>query len=222
MLIICDIDGTLTDTTQVDTLCFVASLKDVAGIDLEISDWNSFPEATDSAIISELLKGSPQEEINAIEQAVRKDFVERLKAEAKVDSDQFRALPGAVEFIKTARSRANLGVAIATGGWDESARFKLQMAGVDTVGLAMATSSDRTRRAEIIQLAAHRANRPLTSAVYLGDGLWDLKAARELKIDLIGIGHQSRPLFEAGASAAFNDLQDASTVLNCIETLKSI
>ena len=34
MLIICDIDGTLTHTNEVDTRCFLESLRTVVGIDL--------------------------------------------------------------------------------------------------------------------------------------------------------------------------------------------
>jgi phosphoglycolate phosphatase-like HAD superfamily hydrolase len=222
MLIISDIDGTLTDTNTVDTDCFLASLKTVAGIDLGSADWNQFPEATDAAIVHELLKERPSIEEKAMERKIRTDFVTRLTREASVNPDRFRPLPGAVEFIDSVRSHSRYEVALATGGWAESAQIKLRMAGIDADGLGMATSSDRNRRAEIIQLAVERSNRTDFPAVYLGDGLWDLKAARELELEFIGLGTRSSSLLAAGATAVFPDFRNRYSILNCIENLKSL
>ncbi len=222
MLIISDIDGTLTDTNEVDADCFLASLKAVAGIDLGTTDWNQFPEATDAAIVHELLRERPTMDEEAMEREIRTDFVERLTREAEANPDRFRPLPGAVEFIDSIRSHPEYEIAIATGGWTETAQIKLQLAGIDTTDLAMATSSDRNRRAEIIQLAAERSNRTDLPAVYLGDGLWDLKAARELKLEFIGIGTRSNSLLAAGATAVFPDFRNQHSILNCIENLKSL
>ncbi len=104
MLIISDIDGTLTDTNEVDADCFLASLKAVAGIDLGTTDWNQFPEATDAAIVHELLRERPTMDEEAMEREIRTDFVERLTREAEANPDRFRPLPGAVEFIDSIRS----------------------------------------------------------------------------------------------------------------------
>lgn len=221
MLIICDIDGTLTDTNAVDTDCFLASLKSVAGIDLGTRDWNQFPEVTDGAIVHELLKAYATADEAAMERAIRTDFVTRLIMEAEANPDRFQALPGAAEFIEAARSHPAFAIAFATGGWTESAQIKLQMAGLDTEGLVMATSSDRNRRSEIIQLAVERSARSDLTAVYVGDGLWDLKAAHELDLDFIGIGPEADRLRTAGARAVFPDFRDPLSVLNCIGNLKS-
>lgn len=221
MLIICDIDGTLTDTNEVDADCFLASLKAVAGIDPGTRDWNQFPEVTDAAIVHELLKGLPADDEAAMEEAIRTDFVTRLILEAEANPHRFQALPGTIDFIDAARSHPGTEVAIATGGWTESAQIKLQMAGIDTGGLALATSSDRNRRAEIIQLAAERSKRTDLPAVYVGDGLWDLKAARELELVFVGIGSKADRLLAAGANAVFPDFRDSLSVLNCIKNLTS-
>lgn len=222
MLIISDIDGTLTDTNEVDADCFLASLKAVAGIDLGTTDWNQFPEATDAAIVHELLKERPATEEEAMEHEIRTDFVRRLTMEADANPDRFRPLPGAVEFIDLVRSHPEFTIAIATGGWTATAQIKLQMAGIDADGIAMATSSDRPGRAGIIRLAADRAKRTLTPAVYLGDGLWDLRAARELEIEFIGIGPGADQLLAAGATAVFTDFRDHRSILNCIGNLNPL
>lgn len=219
MLIICDIDGTLTDTNAVDADCFLASLKAVAGINLGTRDWNEFPEVTDAAIVHELLKDLPADEEAERETAIRIDFVTRLILEVETNPHRFQALPGAVDFVEAARASPGFELAVATGGWTESAEIKLQTAGIDTGGLALATSSDRPRRTEIIQLAAERSQRSDQPAVYVGDGLWDLKAARELGLFFVGIGPETERLLAAGADAVFADYRDPLTVLNCIENL---
>lgn len=219
MLIICDIDGTLTDTNQVDTDCFLAALKAVAGIDPGSADWNQFPEVTDAAIVHELLKDRPSAEETVMEGEIRADFVTRLIMEAEANPDRFQPLPGAVAFIDAVRSHPRLEVAFATGGWTESAQIKLQMAGIDIEGLAMATSSDRNCRVDIIRLAAERAGQTDLPSVYLGDGLWDLKATQELDLPFIGIGSGTPALLAAGATAVFADFQNPRSILNCIEDL---
>lgn len=222
MLIISDIDGTLTDTNEVDADCFLASIKAVAGIDLGTTDWDQFPEATDAAIVHELLKERPATEEEVMEREIRADFVTRLTMEADANPNRFQPLPGAVEFIDAVRSHPEFEIAFATGGWTETAQIKLQIAGIDADGLAMATSSDRNRRADIIRLAAERSVCTDLPAVYLGDGLWDLRAARELKIEFIGIGPRSNSLLAAGATAVFTNFRDHRSILNFIGNLNPL
>ncbi len=218
MLIICDIDGTLTHTNEVDTRCFLESLRTVVGIDLGEADWNDFPDSTDTAIVHELLKDRPGPEIADLESAIRTDFVGRLTSASLADPDQFTALPGAESFIRQIPSHPDLELAIATGGWLESAQIKLRSAGIDARDLPIATSSDRARRTDIIRLAAERANRPLQSSVYLGDAPWDQRAARELGIPFIGIGPQWLTAGCDGLHGAFPDFLDIKSILKTIVT----
>jgi len=218
MLIICDIDGTLTDTNEVDTRCFLESLQTVIGIDLGEVDWNDFPEATDSAIVRQLLSGRPEAEVVALEAAILTDFVDRLTSESLSNPDQFTALPGADAFLRQIRSLPEMEIAIATGGWRESARIKLQSAGLDHRDLPMATCSDRNRRAEIIRLAAERAHRPLSSAIYFGDGPWDQRAARALGIRFIGIGARWLSADTDGVHHVFPDFLEIESILKTIHT----
>jgi phosphoglycolate phosphatase-like HAD superfamily hydrolase len=63
----------------------------------------------------------------------------------------------------------------------------------------MATCSDHPRRSEIIRLAAQRAGRPLSDSIYIGDGVWDLRACRDLGVRFIGTGSRLHLLKKAGA-----------------------
>jgi phosphoglycolate phosphatase-like HAD superfamily hydrolase len=90
-------------------------------------------------------------------------------------------------------------VAVATGDWHATASFKLAAAGIDVSRFPMATSSDSARRSEIIRLAAQRAGRPLSDVVYVGDGIWDVKACRDLGVCFVGTGSRLPALRDAGA-----------------------
>ena len=63
----------------------------------------------------------------------------------------------------------------------------------------MATSSEFYSRAGIIAAAVERAGGKLADTVYLGDGVWDLKATQKLGVDFIGCGERRERLRDAGA-----------------------
>ena len=73
----------------------------------------------------------------------------------------------------------------------------------------MATCSDHPRRSEIIRLAAQRAGRSLSDAIYIGDGVWDLRACRELGVRFIGTGSRLHLLKKAGAEHTAEVLDEA-------------
>ena len=81
-------------------------------------------------------------------------------------------------------------VAIATGGWAETALIKLAAIGVNLDGIGFASSSDAHQRTKIMDLAAQRALRGVvpTTRTYLGDGAWDQRASAELGYRFIAIG----------------------------------
>src|SRR5947207_7180010 len=53
-LVIFDIDGTLTQTTNADEGCFVRSLAEVCGFSDVDTDWSRYKHATDSGVIHEI------------------------------------------------------------------------------------------------------------------------------------------------------------------------
>ena len=53
-LVIFDIDGTLTQTTNADADCFVRSLAEVCGFRDVNTDWSGYKRATDSGVFHEI------------------------------------------------------------------------------------------------------------------------------------------------------------------------
>jgi phosphoglycolate phosphatase-like HAD superfamily hydrolase len=205
VIVVFDVDGTLVDSGSVDHQCFEAALRDIIGIELRASQWAGLVEVTARAIVEQLLPGRDPAEVRRLECRVQADFFRRLREAHAADPGHCRPLPGALAAFTQLRHTPGLSVAIATGDWHDTISLKLNAAGYDLSGLPMATSSERSARADIIRLAVERAGGSLAEAVYVGDGPWDLRATQQLGIPFIGVGRKVARLRAAGARHTMDD-----------------
>jgi phosphoglycolate phosphatase-like HAD superfamily hydrolase len=102
--------------------------------------------------------------------------------------------------------RSGTPVAIATGDWRETVSFKLTSAGIPFHDIPMVTSSEFYSRADIISEAVSRAGGRLADCIYVGDGLWDLRACLQIGMPFIGVGRRSERLRSAGAVHVLENL----------------
>ena len=90
------------------------------------------------------------------------------------------------------KNNPNVVLAIATGGWEESAKMKLKAAGFDISGVVFSSCSDAMTRSEIMALAAFRAKQDtgvtFDRRVYFGDGEWDKMATNTLGYEFVAVG----------------------------------
>jgi hypothetical protein len=100
-------------------------------------------------------------------------------------------------------------VAVATGGWEETARLKLAHVGIDATRLALASGSDASARTEIMRIAEGRAMRgeKFGRATYFGDGPWDQRATAAIGYDFVAIGHA------VSHSVTYADLRDTDAIV---------
>jgi hypothetical protein len=102
--------------------------------------------------------------------------------------------------IDRLRRDPSFAVAIATGGWEVTARYKLEYAGFGLSGIPLASSDDSNRRVGILKVAVQFAENYYTetsfdSVTYVGDGIWDAEAAHVLGFGFVGRGDpHSSPL----------------------------
>lgn len=197
-LIIFDIDGTLTNTSRVDADCFVrtyASLLDVHDLDIH---WNSFPHVTDSGITQYVFHQRFNRNPQAAEIAqVHDHFMHLLREQHAADESQFAEIPGAASIIEQLKAQSEWAVTFATGCWQASAAFKMQAAGIDSAGLPAGFAEDGISREQIVQTAIDRAHvhygQPhFEQIVSVGDGVWDVRTAKNLNLNFIGIGDPTR------------------------------
>jgi phosphoglycolate phosphatase-like HAD superfamily hydrolase len=228
-----DIDGTLTDTSAVDDECYVRAIEQVLGVDVRGTDWGDAPHVTDAAILEWLCERHCGRSLREGElDHARRVFVENLRSELTARPDRFRPIPGAGDVFARMRS-AGWEIAVATGGWETSARLKLQTIGIGHEGLALASASDARTRTEIIELAVARLSNGHASGapkagflrearefvVSLGDGVWDVRTAAALEVPFIGIGSGERAarLYAAGADTVLEDLSDSARLFAALE-----
>ena len=194
-----DIDGTLVKSFDFDEQCYIAAVKEVTGFTL-LGDWHNFPDITDRGILKTYIEASaPHFSLENLEGKVKRVFIRNLNNYLKANSVE--EVNGAKIFMERLKSDKRYTVSLATGGWLESAMLKLDSAGIDVKGLPIASSNDHYKRTEIMTLARAACGDMGEHAVtYFGDGEWDVKACRELGMNLVIVGdrvshHQSIPDF---------------------------
>ncbi len=103
-----------------------------------------------------------------------------------------------------------------------SAELKLKRAGLPFTAIPFASSNDAVSREDILLTAANRAAEKyatqFASVTYVGDGVWDAKAARELGWRFIGIGSggQADRLRQAGAEIVVPDYRPTEAFLSLL------
>jgi phosphoglycolate phosphatase-like HAD superfamily hydrolase len=223
-LVLFDIDGTLTLTSEVDDRCFLCALGEALGTTDIDADWTKYPHVTDSGIASALLEahgGTPPSSQQL--DAVRQRFVVLLQAEFGLDPTLCRAVPGSAAILGELARRAEFAIGLATGGWRESAELKLRHAGLDEWKIPLASASDARSREAIMTLVLERVARRrgvagFESVVYVGDAVWDVRAARNLGYHFVGInsGDRAVRLRREGAQWVVADYCDQGAFLDAI------
>jgi phosphoglycolate phosphatase-like HAD superfamily hydrolase len=217
-LAVFDLDGTLASTFAVDVECFVQAFRDALGIDRMNTVWTDYKHVTDSGVTSEAFvtayrRAPSHDEISRLVEC----FVALLEERARTSNHRFGEIPGASEFLRRLRESSEWAIAIATGSWERSARFKIGKAGLDTADCPAAFAEDGPARASILQAAIARAaarhgQQSFERIVSVGDAAWDILAARDLQLPFVGVGRGERgeKLQELGASHVVEDflLQD--------------
>jgi phosphoglycolate phosphatase-like HAD superfamily hydrolase len=211
-LVVFDLDGTLTDTSAVDDECYRRAIVKTIHVDPTGIDWMDAPDATDSAIAAWLLRGyeGSLPAATAISR-IEEEFLADLRAEYSRSPSRFQPIGGAsgvFDFLRTAGWQ----VAIATGSWERTALFKLEVAGLADPTVPLASASDAARRAAIMRLAVDRARARYATdfdwVVAVGDAPWDVRAAAELGWPLVAITSATAHLRWLPDSSRLVDLKD--------------
>lgn len=199
MLIIFDVDGTLIGGEAFDWKCFNDAFETVTGKAVSHDFWLNIEEVTARAVVHQALSEYSHSRRNELENRVGQAFLENLQAAHQDNPSAFRTPAETIDLLEHLKQDERFDVGIATGDWFDSIAYKLKAASIDLEDFPHATASDTRKRADIIRLAAQRAGRSVDEVIYVGDGVWDLKACRELDIPFIGTGNRSELLIEAGA-----------------------
>lgn len=215
-LVIFDIDGTLTNTNEIDNGCFVKALEESLGITEISTDWAEYPHTTDSGItqfiFQERFRRHPEEKELS---ECKSRFVDLLNVARRADASKFTEIAGASVALERLKQDANWAVAIATGSWRDPALLKLRAAGIEIDGIAAAYADDGLSREEILQATAAKSleqyrQSEFEKIVSVGDGLWDVRTAGRLGFAFVGVGDGDSEvrLRRAGAKHMIKDFTD--------------
>ena len=184
--IIFDLDGTLIDSYDLDEQLYTkAVLSEAPGVKFRDS-LHDYRYSTDSGILTEILKEFNLP-VDRYYESVRRRFGQLVKDHLQT-GNHCTPIPGAVSLLRDLSEHPGLQIGIATGGWGHSARMKLDAAGLSELNIPMASSDDAHSRTDIMGICAVKMGTSIRRFVYVGDAEWDLRAARELKWDFVGVG----------------------------------
>lgn len=219
-LLVFDLDGTLTKTNSVDTACFVQTLADALGVHEVNTNWAEYQHVTDLGCLEQAFVErfkrplTPQETCEFIEY-----FLRLMKERHARDPNLFREIAGAASLLASFRQIPAWRVAIATGCWESSARFKMEAAHLAADDLPAAFADDGPSREAIVKTAIGRAGKDFERIVSVGDATWDVQTASRLGLPFVGIGAAQRAqrLRQAGASHTVDNFLDQQRFMRYIE-----
>jgi phosphoglycolate phosphatase-like HAD superfamily hydrolase len=223
-LVIFDLDGTLTQTNEVDDLCFPRVFAENLGVADLNTDWSSYTHSTDTVVFQEafaerLGRSPTAQEAQAFEQR----FIESLAELHASRPEMFAEVRGATALLRQLEQDSRWAVAIATGCWKRSAEFKIHAAGLPAFGIASAFAEDGPSRHAIVESAIRRTmayhDQTFANIVLVGDRIWDVKTAQTLRLPFVGVAttEPAELLRRAGAGFVVENYLNAPGFLQCLE-----
>jgi len=209
-LVLFDLDGTLVDSGAFEGELYVHAVRSVLGIAID-TDWSRYRHETDSGILDEVLdRLKSHADRSLAHAAVRQAFTDLVADYVAAHDGLLSEIPGASDFVKGLMKHPRVRVAVATGGWQETAFIKIQAIGLDPRHLPIASSSDAMNKVDIMRIAERRAlpEGAATRRTYFGDSHYDRTVSRQLGYDFISIGDNvvHRP--------SYPDFRNAESILD--------
>ena len=177
--VIFDLDGTLLDSAAMDEALYKEAVEAVLGSVRFRDGLGEYDDVSDTGILLQTFAHHDLEPADDLIGRVKHQFVQLLREFVQREGP-FREIPGAGQVMDCLRESPRHRVAIATGGWLESARLKLETAGLNRPDVPLATSDDAVRRTDIMQAALRALGGECASVTYFGDGEWDRQACVRL------------------------------------------
>lgn len=223
MLIMFDVDGTLVHSGRRDSACFAETYERLYQRPFPTLDWQHFPHVTDHTIFGTCIRRDFQRSYTAEEVMRFQDhYMRLLRDRRRCAPHEFQEVPGARRLIHRLMAREDVVVSIATGGWRDPARIKLDHVGLPSADLPIAGGDYRETRIDILQHAMELAgtgSRLFSRTVYLGDAIWDVDTTRAMGLDFVGVRHQGDVdvLARHGSGVVIQDFRSESEFWSAIE-----
>ncbi|MBO0861379.1 MAG: haloacid dehalogenase-like hydrolase, partial [Chloracidobacterium sp.] len=135
-LVIFDIDGTLTQTSRVDEICYTRAFAETHGLEVLADHWADCPYVSDSGVTRHLFQHyfgrDPRDHESGV---IKQRLVDLLEEHHRMDRSYFTEIPRAAETFNNLVESRGWSKAIATGCWQPSAEMKLRAASINFQGV---------------------------------------------------------------------------------------
>jgi HAD superfamily hydrolase (TIGR01509 family) len=197
-----DVDGTLVDTTFLHAVCWAEALRQ-SGYHVPMSNIHHAIGMGSNELLDHLLgadrTGGDDDEMDAAHLALYKQYWGRLTP-----------LPGAAALVRECASRG-LAVVLASSASEEELDALRSALDADDA-IAAATSSNDAEAGkpapDILAAALERSGLAANRAVFVGDAVWDGKAAQRAGVPFVGLTSGGTPdvdLRSCGAIEVWRD-----------------
>ncbi len=205
-LIVFDIDGTLTDSVTIHQTAFIQALRQM-GVQEMDTHFKDYKHHTDSYIAKTIYENDTHLIFSEVELNQFESYLMEGMASIPIQE-----IPGARKLIHDLEIHSEYHVCYATGSLWQAAKYKLDSIGISYSDAVLVASNNLQGRADIVRQAIQKASefygiQAFESIISVGDGLWDLKTAKQLDIEFIGIGKKHKKILsEHGMKHHYDDL----------------
>jgi HAD superfamily hydrolase (TIGR01509 family) len=197
-----DVDGTLVDSTYLHTVSWWEALRQYDR-DVPMAEVHRAIGMGSDNLLDHLL-GKDRDSSDDEQMATAHDILYGAWWE------RLRPLPGASDLLHAVAKRG-LAVVLASSAKETELKRLRQVIDADDVVAAATSSSDAEQSKpapDILRAALDQSDVDPHRAVFVGDSVWDVKAAARLDIPCIGLlcgGTSAAELTEAGTVANYDD-----------------
>ncbi|MFC5047548.1 HAD family hydrolase [Aquimarina hainanensis] len=207
-LFVFDIDGTLTDSVPM-YLMAVTNAMYALGIKEIDTDYNAYKHHSDSyALRFNYERNFEIPYTKEILTLFEKALIEEMKTFSPVT--EIKGAGRFIDFLKTAK----IPFCFATGSLPKPALLKMKQSGIWCDEAVLATSKTHEARTGFVAEAIEKAKKYYATSgfskiISVGDGVWDLKTAKEMSLDFVGIGSKNKKeLIKLGAQHYFDSIEE--------------
>lgn len=203
-----DVDGTLVDSGYLHAISWWQALRRFR-LDVPIATIHRAIGIGGDQIVGHILRESGQPDVGIDEDEARSAH----DAIFSTHWPHLRPLPGARDLVTRCHRAGWTTVLASSAGSDELAVLR-EVLDVDE-HLDHATAADDAERSkpapDLVLAALEKAGLAAEDAVFVGDAVWDVRAAHDAGVPCVGVecgGTSAAELREAGAVATFKDPAD--------------
>ena len=204
-----DIDDTLTKSEEQHQTAYVNAMKHFGMTDIN-QDWKSYQNVTDSYILKEVFEHNFQK---AFDLGMIPDFEEKMTTEM-LSMQETVSILGANAIVDFFLKETDYAICFATGSLHKPAMLKLEQAGINFIPELVEASNSIYTREDIVRSAINKAQKyfqvnAFDQIISVGDGIWDLRTARNLGVHFLGIRDKNLEDFKReGIKSHITDWED--------------